>query len=85
MIPLFSKNSQTVLTLACSHTQKMNVDEDSYLNLDLLPCSIHQHGHLLEAFGHMKSYQNVLAYTMTILNPCLFTYFKQFDWLVTQF
>ena len=34
----------------CSHTQSMNVDEDSTQNLDLRLCWKHQYGCLLEEF-----------------------------------
>ena len=36
------------------YTQSMDEDDDSYQNLDFLPCWIHQHGRFKDICVHMR-------------------------------
>ena len=46
--------AQTRQSLRCSHTQSIDADEDSDLNLDFSLCWTRQHGCLLEAVTDMR-------------------------------
>ena len=46
--------AQTRQNLRCSHSQGLNVDDDSFQMLDVMSSLVRQHARLNEAFAHMR-------------------------------